>query len=98
MSLSRIFTVGLATLRTIETFKEALPVTPAPQLKSTAAGIIAAGLTVLDGERDIAKVILTGAAAAGAASLLHDGQESLRRYTDNQIVSVLTAASKRRSE
>lgn len=96
MGLSRVIMVGLATLRVIETMKEVLPTIPPPSVKSIGAGVAAAAFVVLDGERDPARVFLTGAAAAGAASIMHDGQDAIRRYTDNQITRVVQQAGGRR--
>lgn len=90
MRVSRAMGMALLTLRVTETVKEALPNVPPPPVKSLFTIGLAAGLSVLLGERDPRMVILEAGAVSGAASLLHDAQESARRFTDNQIAGVIT--------
>lgn len=92
MRVSRVLGMALITLRVTETVKEALPIIPPAPVKSTFTIALAVGLSAAHGERNFGRMVLEGAAAAGAASVLHDVQESMRRFTDNQIAGVITRA------
>ena len=94
MQVARTLAVALAAQRLTETVKEALPVIPPPIAKSTFVLALSTGITFLF-EKDAKKALLEAAAAAGAASLLHDLQDAARRYTDNQITQVLQRQPRR---
>lgn len=95
MRVSRVMGMALLTLRVTETVKEAIPVIPTPPWKSLFTIGLAAGLSVMLGERDPRMVILEAGAVSGAASMLHDAQEAARRFTDNQIAGVITRTPRR---
>lgn len=95
MRVSRVVGMALATLRITETVKEILPNIPPAPVKSAFTLGVGAGLSLLLGERDPRMVILEAGAVAGLASLLHDVQDSARRFTDNQIAGVITRTPRR---
>lgn len=95
MRVSRVMGMALVTLRVTETVKEAIPIIPPPVVKSTFTLAFGAGLSLLLGERDARLVLLEAGAAAGLASVVHDAQEAARRFTDNQIVNVMTRTPRR---
>lgn len=95
MGVSRVVGVALATLRVTETVKEAIPVVPPPVAKGIFAVALSAGLSASLGERNAGRMVVEAAAAAGLASLLHDAQDAARRYTDNQIMGVISRQPRR---
>lgn len=95
MRVSRVMGMALVTLRVTETIKESIPNIPPAPVKSLFTIGLAAGLSVLLGERNPRVVILEAGAVSGAASLLHDAQEAARRFTDNQIAGVISRAPRR---
>lgn len=88
MRVLRVAAVALTAMRVTDTVKEALPVIPPPVAKSVFVAAVCGGLTALH-ERDWKKLVLEAGAAAATASIAHDVQSGLQRYTDNQITQVL---------
>jgi hypothetical protein len=85
--------LGLATLRLVDTAKEALPVIPPPAAKSTAAVLIAGGLSfAYRPSADWRDHVLLAGAAAGLASLLHDAQATTRMVQDSYIAGITIQA------
>jgi len=85
--------LGLATLRLVDTAKEALPVIPPPAAKSTAAMLIAGGLSfAYRPDADWRDHLLLGGAGAGLASLLHDLQSTARMVQDSYVAGITVQA------
>jgi hypothetical protein len=96
MRLVRVAVVALATLRVVETVKEAVPAIPPPWQKSLFAAAVGSGLTLLSPEdRRPETVALTGLAAAGLAAVVHDVQAALSSFADNNITEVLQRMPRR---
>lgn len=91
MRALRLVGIALATLRVIDTIKEGLPLDAEPALKSTATIVVAAGIAYpfADNWRD--RALLAGA-AAGLASLMHDGQWLMRTMADSYVTGIVRAA------
>lgn len=85
--------LSLTTLRLIDTAKEALPVIPPAQVKSTAALVVAGGLSwIVKPDADWRDHLLIAGGAAGLAGLLHDGQATLRMVQDSYIAGIMIQA------
>ena len=95
MRVSRVMGLALITLRVTETVKEALPVIPPPIAKSVFTVALGVGLSMAADERNFGRAVLEGLTVAGAASVLHDAQEGMRRFTDTQIANVITRVPRR---
>lgn len=94
MRVLRVLAVALAAQRTTDTIKEALPVVPPPVAKSVFVTALCVGLSALY-ERDWRVLVVEGTAAAAVASIVHDGQSAVQRFTDNQITQVLQRQPRR---
>lgn len=95
MNGTRLLGLGFAVLRATESLKEYSPLIPPPQVKSTFTVLLGGALSLLTGERDPVKIVIEGVAIAGVASLLHDAQDSMKRFTDNQIAGVIQHVPRR---
>lgn len=88
MGVTRVLAVALTAQRTTDTVKEAIPLVPPPVAKSIFVTVLCVGLTAIF-EKDWRKVVVEAGAAAAVASLSHDLQAGVQRYTDNQIMQVM---------